>query len=439
MHEAPGTRHPAASVIAGNTLAQLIGKGLNAVATFAIALVIGRTYGVSGYGDFTKITTFVAYFYLLADFGVNAVYLQMMNDPGTRRRDAASFFASLLGLRMVGSVVLLFLAVGLLFLLPRGTTQGYTTTVRFGIILFSPAILFQAIITTTNAVFQQRLRYDAATIAQSFGAAAALILVFLVSRMPVGGLGVIASATALLTGAAVTALIGLYWVHHLGTTVRVSIDPRAMKPLFMASIPLGITLLFNQLYFHIDSFVITLTRSTAEVGIYGIAYKVFELAIVLPTFFMNAVYPLLLETVSAVEKQKRWQRIRGLFFRSFLVLAGLSLAGVFALWAASPFFSAIRPDFAPSTVPLRILSLGLPVFYLSSLCMWTLIALGQQKLLMWLYGCSMLFTVILDVAFIPKHGYPAAAWITVLSEGLVLCASFVLIGRTVRQSQVPDR
>ncbi|HLB60886.1 MAG TPA: hypothetical protein VJL83_04760, partial [Patescibacteria group bacterium] len=59
--------------IAGNTLVQLIGKFVTAGITFLITLVIARTYGVVGYGDFTKMTAYASLFYLLVDFGMNAV------------------------------------------------------------------------------------------------------------------------------------------------------------------------------------------------------------------------------------------------------------------------------------------------------------------------------------------------------------------------------
>ena len=60
--------------------------------------------------------------------------------------------------------------------------------------------------------------------------------------------------------------------------------PLRLRSLFIASFPLGLTLLFNVVYFHIDSIILTFTRTSAEVGIYGLAYKIFELPLVLPTF-----------------------------------------------------------------------------------------------------------------------------------------------------------
>ena len=192
----------------------------------------------------------------------------------------------------------------------------------------------------------------------------------------------------------------------------------------MAALPLGITLLFNQVYFRIDSFVLALTRSTAEVGLYGLAYKVFELPLVIPTFFMNSVYPLLL-----VEQTPNFKKI---LRKSFFVLLIISFLSLVIFWFAAPLLIYIRPEFAESIPLLRILTLGLPFFFLSSLVMWALIALGKQLVLAGIYGSLMITTILLDILVIPKFGATGAAWITVGSEALVLIASGVALRRFLR-------
>ena len=411
-------RKSATGVVAWNMASQIVGKVLGAGATFLATLLIARAYSAEGYGDFIKITTYVALFYSFADFGLNAIYLQQSQQPQVKNA-----WASLLGLRLLGSIFLIFAALSVLAFVPTGVTQGYTPLVRVGIIIFSPAIIFQTLLTSANAVFQKSLRYDFSTLAVGSGAAITLILLWLVTSWLGGASGVLLSVVSFLGGSAVTAVVALGLARRLTGTLRFSFRTPELLKIFVPAIPLGLAILFNLVYFHVDSVILALTRSTLEVGIYGLAYKVFEVSLVLPTFFMNTVYPLQLAASGKSEAERR--EFRKLFFRSLYFLSLASLFSLLVFWAAAPLLTLVRSDFALSIPALRVLALGLPLFFISALLFWTLIAVGRQTLLLVIYGIAMVVNILSNLVFIPRYGYMAAAWITVASEGLVL---LMLIG-----------
>jgi O-antigen/teichoic acid export membrane protein len=394
------------TLIATNTVSQLIGKVIGALFTLVVTVTVARTMGASGYGDFVKVTTYVAFFYLLADFGLNAVFLQQSDDPKS--------WSALVGLRTMGSVLLMAIAIGITYLLPGSTGQGYTAAVRLGILLFSPTIFFQALIVTANAMFQKRLRYDFATWGIFFGSIVGATTLFATSLV-----SLTQSLTPLLIGSGVTAMVSIFFAQKMQKELALSFQWQKAKKILIASLPLGLTLLFNVVYFRADSIIMTISRPTAEVGLYGLAYKVFEFVLVFPTFFMNAVYPLMLTAPS----------LRKLVRSSFLFLLAVSIIGSLVLYVGAPYLSLIKADFAASVPALRVLSLGLPIFFLSSLAMWILIAKKKQAVLMAIYGISMAINIIANAALIPQYGYMAAAWITVASEALVLVLSGFVISR----------
>lgn len=405
------------AVVFWNTTSQLIGKFIGAGTAFVVAFLLARRLGAEGYGDFTKITTFVAPFFLVADFGLNAIFLQ--------KKESSSWWSHLVGLRLAISFILIFFALALLALLPQGTTQGYTGFVRLGIILFTPTILFQALVTTANAVFQKALRYDLATVAIAAGSVATILL------MLPGTAGVWSAILAVLVGTAVTAIVSFVLARRFTKLTGVALTTESLRHLFFPAIPLGATLLFNLVYFRADSFILTLVRSTGEVGIYGLAYKVFELPLVVPMFFMNAIYPLMLQEISD-KKEAISKRFMAIFKRSLFFLFLISFLLSLLTFVAAPFLAFIKSDFAASAPALRVLSLGLPFFFLTSLTMWTLIALKKQWTLAVIYGASMLLNILLNLWLIPLYGYMAAAWVTVGSEALVLVASGVVLQRYLR-------
>jgi O-antigen/teichoic acid export membrane protein len=399
-------------MVAANTASQLVGKVVGAVATFIVTFLVARQLGASGYGDFVKITTYIAFFYLLADFGINAVYVQ--------QAQSRTSWPALICIRTMGGLALIALALVIAMLLPGTRTTGYTTFVRLGILLYSPTILFQAWITTGNAAFQKRLRYDFAAWAIFFGSLVTIGLLwalFFVWQLP----GVTGALLALVAGAVVTAATTMCLTLRLHPYPLLRISPADIRRLFVPAIPLGITLLFNLVYFRADSIILTLTRPTAEVGMYGLAYKVFEVVLVFPTFFMNAVYPFMV-------KEQR-VNLKKIFINSFLFLLMTSLASLFILWFAAPALTLVKSDFTPSIGALRVLSLGLPFFFVTSATMWALVALKKQSALAAIYGASMIVNVAGNMVLVPRYGFMAAAWMTVAGEAVVLLLSSTVLIR----------
>lgn len=421
------------AAVAWNTTSQLVGKVINTGTTVIISILLARKFGAQGYGDFIKITTYVAFFFLISDFGINAVYLK----KSTSQEESSDGWPSLLGLRIGSSFFLVFVALSVLALVPNGATQGYTNFVRLGIILFSPVIIFQALVVSANAAFQKYMRYDLATLSVAAGSLVTLGTLWVAATYANSSFGILLGTLAILGGTMVTAAVSMVLAKRVHGKLSVSFDIGSMKRILLPAIPLGLTLLFNIVYFHADSVILTLTRSTAEVGIYGLSYKVFEVALVVPTFFMNAMYPVLLKATNG-KARTEGSEFKRLVRRSFAVLLVASVVSLLVLWAGAPLLSLVKADFVSSVPALRVLSLGLPIFFLSSLAMWSLVALGKQRLLVFVYGASMIGNVVLNALFVPRVGYMAAAWITVFSEGGVLACTGLLLVRFLKTNGRPD-
>ena len=124
-------------------------------------------------------------------------------------------------------------------------------------------------------------------------------------------------------------------------------------------------------------------------------------------------------------------QIANIIKKSAVFLFVSSLLLTIACLVFAPLISLVKVDFAPSVTPFRILSASLPIFFLSSLFMWVLIAQDKQWLLLKIYGAGMIVNIVLNLLFIPRFGYYAAAVITVVSEAVVLfflLRSYVSLG-----------
>lgn len=388
-------------VIAKNTLFQIIARLTTSFTTLIITILIARTFGVVGYGDFTKITTYVGIFYLVVDFGLNAVFLQ---------RDTKKGFRDLLYLRLGLVLVFLIILNAGAFILPSRDFQiGFSPFVKLGILIFSFSLFAAAILFSSSALFQKRLRFDLLIKSQAIGALTTLLLVLVFITF---SLSLYYILLAFILGGLVGGLVSLRLTQEkiLPIEIHVSIA----KSLITESLPLAGMLIFNLIYFRIDVLLLSLLRPTADVGVYGIAMRFFDFLIALPLFLSNSLYPIFIEG----QKNKR----SGIpILKTYLLTSVMcSLVLMVVFWFLAPLFSLIKPDFSFAILPFRILLLSLPVFFATSLLQWMLIAQKKQKFLLVVYLVSAVANIFLNLIFIPTGSYIASAIITDVCEGFVL-------------------
>jgi len=372
------------------TFWQVVGKVVTSISTFIILAVVSRIYQEAGTGVFTLVLTYLAMFNLLSDFGFNLHEL---------RKDHVSW-QKLLGTRLIWSVILIVLAVGLLPFLPF--SNEFNKGVIFGILAIFPSAIFA----TCNLIFQQKLRYDLSVLASSFGTVTGLVIYLWFSylRLPINLLliayslswTVIALSSLLLVKKFIRSFSPIYSIHYT-------------LYLFKDSWPIAATLALNVVYFRADSFIIFFYKGVSEAGIYNLAYAIFQSILVLPTFIMNAYYPLMLRSLKKI-------RLIG------IILFGLATFTTITILLFAPRIVKLMTGsgFTGSSQSLQILSLSLPAFFLSSLLMWLLISRGQYKKMLLIYTFGLVFNLILNFIYIPQFSYQAASWITVLSEYLIL-------------------
>lgn len=394
-----------------NTFFQLGAKAASSASTFLLTILLANAFGAEGYGVFTKVTTFVAFFYLLADFGFNAFYIQ--EDKQER------YFATLLLWRIAAAVLLIVLANAIAFSLPFNPLleTGFSETAKLGIFVFSITILSYAITMSAAALFQKRSAYHRLFWATAIGSGVMTALVILGILQQVSLIAIIALYA---TGMGITALLSLFFVRR---TLVFSFNPAFFKRMLLPTLPLGGMLLCNLLYFRADMLLLTFLRPTVDVGIYGLAYRFFDFLLTIPLFMANSVYPLLLQN------QKNY-RIDPQIVRSYgFLFVVVSLLVVSFGWILAPVFTLIKPEFISAILPYRILLLSLPIFFLTGFLQWVLIAQRQQVFLLWVYVLSAMLNIGLNFFFIPSYSYIASAIITGVSEAVALLLLVIQVRR----------
>lgn len=408
-----------------NTSAQVVAKFISASITLIVTLIIAKSLGPAGFGDFSKIFVFVGYFYTFADFGLNTAFIKLTKE------DSNFLFRSLLGLRIVLAASLVLVAIATSQLLPynEATSTGFNQLAKVGIAIASLTIITQALFTTANAFFQKKLRYDFSAIATIFGSLAILVLTIFtffgqnallmyVWAYVAGGIVYVLSAFV---------IIARKYQQNLAPVFNL----QQAKKIATFAWPVGAALVVNLVYFRLDVFILANLKSSADVGIYNLAYQFFQAGLAVPIFFANALFPLL-----TILYAKNRENFKNEVKKWAYILLAISLVETITLYIISyliPVFFDSR--FADSAMALRILSSGMPLFFLSALAWHVIIIGGRQKALIAIYAASAVFNLVANLIFIPQYSYVAASVITLISEAIVLLLSLLVINfKTVQKT-----
>ena len=405
--------HETTNKITLNTLYQIIGKVITMSVTIAATIIVTRTFGRQGYGAFSLMQTFPALFFIIADFGLNAIVTrELSKDWNTANR----YFSNALFIRILLSLILIFVGSLIILFLP------YSGFVKFGIIISMFLILTQALFTTTNIIFQTKLRYDLSTIGLVSGSVIILLLVIFLSKQ---NADISWISFSYVIGGAISVILNFLLFPKVGFKPSYKVNNSDVRYLLLNSLPLGLMFVFSQINFKADSLLISVLRLPRNLGlsglesvaIYGLAYKVFEVMLVIPTFVMNSVYPVFVRHLVIGKK---------VFLRTFFkVLSVMLVIGILVSFVTTFFAPQIikvlgGSAFNQSTQVLKILMLGMFIFYLTQPISWFIVTLNGQKYLPVIYLLSAIFNVSLNLYFIPKYSFYASSYITWLSELLIL-------------------
>lgn len=409
--------------ILNNTFFQILGKIITAGLSIIVVKIITNYLGVSGYGQYTTIYEFLAFFGIAADLGIYTIAVREMS---RKQNNIAHVIGNVLFLRTILAFGLMFIAALTAFFIPQ--YQG--SVIPMGIAIASISTFFSLLSGTISSVLQVHLKMQYSVFALvisklfSVGYMLAVIFYFFTNTSPAGfyqllWAGVFGNFILLI----------LTWVFtQKFTKIRYRFDPVFVKEITIKALPYGIALILNTLYFRMDTILLSLMKNSDEVGIYGVAMRMLDVLVIIPVYFMNSVLPVMTRYF-----EEKSQKIIPLLQYSFDFLTIISVPIVIGMVILSrPIINLVSsPEFLSgysfqygADIALQILIFALFFSFLNSLFGFTLVALGKQKKLLWINLGCVIFNLISNLIVIPTYGFRGAAFTSVLSEFFILITTF---------------
>jgi len=398
--------------VATNTFYQLLGKFSTTLGTLITTVFITRVLGADKFGDYSIVLSYVTPLFIISDFGINAIIAREFS----RNEDRIStHFKSVLLLRILIGIILMLLGF---FILPF---MGYSAVVVNSIAIGLFLVLTQSIFGACNVVFQTKLSYKFPALGQIISSVASVLLVYLAIRLGFGVFGVVFGFVA---ANFFMPLISLYFIRNYIKKETKIIDFTYWKDTLKKSFPLGTALILNVFMVASDRIVLSIMSEPVSVGIYSLAYKIFDVVLVLPTFFMNVMYPILVKS----HKNSHIAFNNSLSFSLSVMFVSYLVISLPILFISKPLIPLIwGEDMSFSYQPLLVLMLGSLFFFMTSPFTWASVVKNKQRYLPLIYGSGFLFNLLLNIVFIPRYDYMASAFATIVTELLVLVAVIFLL------------
>ena len=410
--------------ILSNTIAQVLGKISVALLGLAVVKISTSYLSVEGYGEYILVYELLAFFGIAADLGLFTIAVKEMSED---EKNIPKIIGNILSLRTILVVLTMLLAVSAVFLMPNYAG----TRIPLGVAIASITVILTILNGTISSVLQVKFKMQIASIATVLGkfiSVGAMVYVVFYGFPNDTTTGFYMLLAAGILGNFIMLLTTNYHVRKI-TTLKYQFDIQFWKSVLKKSLPYGIALILNTIYFRIDAILISVMRGSEEVGVYGVAMKMLEHFAILPLYFMNSVLPVLTKAIK--EKSEKYKEIIRYSFDFLAALAipmvvgGVILAYPIIFIVSTPeFLSRLSEGFFGSDIAFQILIFALLFQFLNVLFAFILISIDKQTKLLYINGACVIFNLITNIIFIPKYGFAAAAVTSVLSELFILILTY---------------
>lgn len=402
--------------IAYNVLVSSISKILaTALALISIGLIT-RYLGKEGFGNYATVLAFFSFFGALADLGLYSVSTREISRPGA---DEEKIMSNIFTLRVFSSLLVLAISPLVVIFFP------YPREVKEAIVVIAASFLFSSAYQVLNGVFQKNLAMDKVALSELAGKVLQVSLIFIAIKLHLGFSWVVSS---LLFYMILSFCLVYFWSRKY-IKISFKFDFSYWKIFLKESYPLGIAALITFAYFKMDTIILSVLKSSSDVGIYNAAYKVIENITFFPSMIVGLIFPIISQSI--VSDFERFRDISDKTFKVFLVLVVPLIIGT--LFLSEGIIGLIGgAGFSESANVLRILIFALAFIFFGNLLNSILIAGSLQKKLMFVLGLAAFLNVISNLVLIPKFSYIGAAGVSVFTEVFVTSATLFLTVRYIK-------
>ncbi len=372
------------------------------IANVVVFWILARYYGPKIFGQFSTAQSLATNFIIFADFGFD---LLLTTEIARHRENARQLF------RQFYSLKLIFCVLALILMWLIALFGNFSQETKLLILILSLYTVFSTLTNFLYALYKgfERLEYETKiSLIVNVGLLVMVIPLILYSA------SVFLIAVVFVISRVIGLIAGLFYVFHFLPKI-------SLKPVFenfsevrKKVLVFGLFLLFNSLFFQLDTILLSLWKGDHAAGIYSAVFRFIMLPLVIPDILINTLMPLL--SRMNVENNIQWKKI-GYLLNKILITVGLPVSIILFINSEQIINLIYGPtDFAESVPVLKIFALTLIVRF--SLESYALLLTTSDRLNVRLY--TVIFATLLNLSLnfflIPAYGAFGAAIVSLVTN-----------------------
>lgn len=390
--------------------------------SMAVVLAVSRLLGSEGLGRYTLA---FSYLYLVNTIAPLGLYALITRDGA---REPERLGAILSTSFLLGSVSSLVLTIGMVL---AAGHFGYDADTRMAVAILSLAVLPSTIGTFCEGAFvaRERMEHIAAVNFVENGIKVGVGVVVLFA-----GFGLNAVLAAAVAGRVISCLVSFELLRRMQLRIPLRIH-RDLLTSFAGAAPTFLLIsIFATLYWRIDVFMLSALRPVEDVGYYGAAYRLLELAMVVPQSFCLALYPQMAQ-VSRTEPLA----LAALSRTALRYLAAVTLpVALCTMLLADPLLAMLYgEDFRAAGPTLAVLIWTIVPYAWVRYHAYVLVAADRQRVDLLLNIVMSAANIGLNLVLIPAYGHCGAAIATFVAICLYGCGQYVYLHRNLESHATP--
>ena len=393
--------------VARNTLVLVALRVLMPAFAVGLVLMLSRYLGVEGLGRYTLAFSFLYLFNAIAPLGLGAI---ITRDGARDKTSLNAMLGNAMTLGTIASLVLMLAMAAVAYL------SDYDEGTRTAILILSLALLPCTIGVFQDSAFIALERMDYLALGTMIEYAIKVGIGMLLLLL---GFGLNAVLLLAVVGRLVGCVISSVLLKRLELKTRWAYDPDTVQRLMKLAPTFLLIGIFATLYWRIDIFMLSKLQPVEQVGYYGAAWRILELAMVLPQSLCLALYPQI--SASALSNLPQLQKIGRGAMRYLLAISLPAALGVTLL--AEPILHLLYGEaFRTAAYTLSVLVLTLIPYGIVRYHAYVLVGANHQRIDLAINVVMSILNILLNLVLIPRYGHLGAAIATFVS----ICAYGIL-------------
>ncbi len=422
--------------VARNSVAPIILNLFNRGIDFMFAVVMLRILGPTDSGWYFYAGVIFVWFDIFTNFGLN---LYLTREVSRDRSKAAHVFFNTSAMRIGLAILGVPLLLGFLAARQATVTPPINEAALVAILILYIGLLPNSLSTGLTSLYYA---FERAEVPATVATAATINKAVLGLLVLLGGFGIIGlAAVSIITNILTLALLAWngrdmirtnsadltpqpprYEVERASQSKVKSSIWRIDRPMIRMMAGESWFLMLNHflatIFFQIDIILIEPFHGAKMVGQYSVAYKWISALNIIPSFFTQALLPVMSRQAHSDREGLKRNYILAI---KLLLIVALPLAVAFTFMASTLVGLLGGSQYLPEgALATQIMIWSIPIGWMNSLTQYVLIAVDMHRRITRAFVIAVAFNIIANLIFIPPYGYQAAAIITILSEAVLL-------------------